>query len=544
MKKSIIFLLLVIVAHSMFSIPNIKLYKEGKLEYIIKDNKVYDADNYPLYTIKDGKLYYASSDSEVNTEPFSRTITEKDDSIIIEDHFEEKLFHREAYSKKNGICILSQYDSFVNEYDENTGLLIKTSLYENGVLSSYSINSWKGQHLQSTNHYLADGKIEQKTNYLYDSKTNKRIKEIHFDANGNMTCTIENDPQTGKIIKKHEYNQDQSLKSLTLYKDEQPTEKIVFANGVKEGVKKTFISLSDDKKYILSDDFYITQSNYTCYSTVKDCEKNKQNKVIDWDKNHVASFKKYDFSNKDIAYSLIQKLKENNLLIPSFGIELCDKNSDSFFYFDIKDDEIDISSCYKIEISKKTNKFFAAMNKSDKNSGPFGLDIGMTYEEVKAACNGSEPEYISDDRYFVRPKKSHPLFEKYIVWINKDYGLYYIKAISYDIHTSNYGTEVKNRFIDILNPLESKYGNFKKIDTVDKDYTLNEEQYWMSALKDGARTYSASWYTLKPENYNGLERIGLGIKCSKKYSTDEAFIWLEYGFINYDISNEALNDVF
>jgi len=168
----------------------------------------------------------------------------------------------------------------------------------------------------------------------------------------------------------------------------------------------------------------------------------------------------------------------------------------------------------------------------------------MTYEEVKAACNGSEPEYISDDRYFVRPKKSHPLFEKYIVWINKDYGLYYIKAISYDIHTSNYGTEVKNRFIDILNPLESKYGNFKKNDTVDKDYTLNEEQYWMSALKDGARTYSASWYTLKPENYNGLERIGLGIKCSKKYSTDEAFIWLEYGFINYDISNEALNDVF
>lgn len=544
MKKVILFLTLAIIAHSMFAIPNIKLFREGKLEYTIKDNQVYDSDDYHLYTIKDGELYYPPSDSENDMEASSKTITEKDDSITIEDYLDGKFFNREIYSKKTGMLVLLQYNSFIYEYEENTGLPIKESFYENGILDHYRTYSWKNQQLQNTIFYLADDKIDQKIEYTYDIETNKRIKEICFDGNDNMTCLIENNPKTEKIEKKFEYNQDKSLKSLTLFENEQPTEKLIYANGTKDVTKKKFISFLDDKKYILSDDFYITQSNYTSYSAVRDCEENNQNKLIDWDKNHAASLEKYNFSSKDIAYNLIQELKEKNLLIPFFDIELHKRNSESFFYFRTKDDEIDISSCYKIEISKKTNKFFAAMNKSDKNSGPFGLDIGMTYEEVKAACNGSEPEYISDDRYFVRPKKSHPLFEKYIVWINKDYGLYYIKAISYDIHTSNYGTEVKNRFIDILNPLESKYGNFKKNDTVDKDYTLNEEQYWMSALKDGARTYSASWYTLKPENYNGLERIGLGIKCSKKYSTDEAFIWLEYGFINYDISNEALNDVF
>ena len=69
------------------------------------------------------------------------------------------------------------------------------------------------------------------------------------------------------------------------------------------------------------------------------------------------------------------------------------------------------------------------MNKSGKGKGPFGFDIGMTYDEVKEACNGEAPEHISDDRYYVKPKNTHPLFEKYIVWISPKYGVYYVKGI-------------------------------------------------------------------------------------------------------------------
>ena len=48
-------------------------------------------------------------------------------------------------------------------------------------------------------------------------------------------------------------------------------------------------------------------------------------------------------------------------------------------------------------------------------AGPFGLDMGMTLEDVTKACGGNEPEYISDDRYYIQPIKSHPLFEGYVV---------------------------------------------------------------------------------------------------------------------------------
>ncbi len=544
MKKLTIFLLLTTIAHFSFSIPNIKLYEGGKLKYTIKNNQIFTPDDCHLYTIKDGKLYYAPLNPEDDMDPSSKKIIEKDDSIMIIDEYLGDMFlYSETYSKKNGMLILSQHGSYIYEYDENTGVPIKESFYKNETLQFYKTNSWKGHQLQSSIYYLADGEIEQKIDYTYDSETKKRIKEIYSDGNGNITCLIENDPQTEKIVKKYEYNQDKILKSLTLYKNELPAEKIFFTNGIKEDIKKIFISLPDDTEYYLNDDFYITSSNYTCYSTVTECEETKLSKVIDWDDGHVASFKKYAFTNNDKAYNPIQKLKEKDLLIPSSYIELHKKNSDSFFYFDVKDDEIDLSSCYKIEISKKTNKFFAAMNKSGKNSGPFGFDIGMTYEEVKAACGGRELKHISGDCYQVSPQKKHPLFEEYTVWISREYGLYYVKGLTRDINTNKYGTEIKNRFADILDALETKYGNFRIIDTIDKDYIFSDEQYWMTALKDGARTYRASWYTLKPEDYNGLESIGLGIKCSNKYSSDEAFIWLEYGFTNNDIAQEALDDV-
>ena len=61
--------------------------------------------------------------------------------------------------------------------------------------------------------------------------------------------------------------------------------------------------------------------------------------------------------------------------------------------------------------------------------------MGMTIEDVTKACGGNEPEYISDDRYYIQPVKSHPLFEGYVVWISETEGLYYIKGISREIQT-------------------------------------------------------------------------------------------------------------
>ena len=95
-------------------------------------------------------------------------------------------------------------------------------------------------------------------------------------------------------------------------------------------------------------------------------------------------------------------------------------------------------------------------------TGPFGFSMGMTLDEITVACNGAEPKYIGDDRYYVQPAKSHPLFDGYVVWVSETSGLYYIKGISKEIKTTDYGTEVKQEFSKLLSPLERKYGKFKK----------------------------------------------------------------------------------
>ncbi len=67
----------------------------------------------------------------------------------------------------------------------------------------------------------------------------------------------------------------------------------------------------------------------------------------------------------------------------------------------------------------------------------------------------------------------------------------------------------------------------------------------MRAINDGSRIYRADWNVTKDnyKDFDGLYGISVGIHCSYKYSIDEAYIWIEYEFQNYDDAVEALNDV-
>lgn len=177
-------------------------------------------------------------------------------------------------------------------------------------------------------------------------------------------------------------------------------------------------------------------------------------------------------------------------------------------------------------------------------AGPFGLSMGMTLEELTAACT-EEPEYIADDRYYIQPKKSHPLFDGYVAWVSETDGLYYIKGISREIKTANYGTEIKQEFSKILSPLEKKYGKFKKIDKLSSDTIWKYSGDWMHSIADGARIYEAHWESSEQnlENFEGLISIAIGIKTNATYITDKAYIWIEYGFINAISGFENLDDV-
>lgn len=169
----------------------------------------------------------------------------------------------------------------------------------------------------------------------------------------------------------------------------------------------------------------------------------------------------------------------------------------------------------------------------------------MTVEDVTKACGGNEPEYISDDRYYIQPVKSHPLFEGYVVWISEAEGLYYIKGISREIQANSYGTEVKQEFAKLLSPLERKYGKFAKTDKISKDSLYQEDKYWMSSLAEGSRTFEAYWSVNEDdsEKFGGLTTISIGIRTQATYITDKAYICIEYGFANAVSAFDNLDDV-
>ena len=101
---------------------------------------------------------------------------------------------------------------------------------------------------------------------------------------------------------------------------------------------------------------------------------------------------------------------------------------------------------------------------------------------------------------------------------------------------------MKKEFSNILSPLEKKYGRFKKTDTLKSDYYWKDEKYWTQALRDGARTYSASWCITEDNysDYDGLFGIVLGTTATSTWKTQ---IWLEYDFLNRTAAEEAIDDV-
>ena len=60
----------------------------------------------------------------------------------------------------------------------------------------------------------------------------------------------------------------------------------------------------------------------------------------------------------------------------------------------------------------------------------------MTLSDITKACGNSKPTHIENDAYYVYPVKTHPLFKKYIAYVDDDLGLYCIKAVSDNISTN------------------------------------------------------------------------------------------------------------
>lgn len=89
---------------------------------------------------------------------------------------------------------------------------------------------------------------------------------------------------------------------------------------------------------------------------------------------------------------------------------------------------------------------------------PFGLSMGMSLEDVAAACGGRDPVAIGGGRYIVTPQEANPLFSECIAWISESEGLCAIRVNGEDILLSDSGDEIRLEFSAVQERLEALYG--------------------------------------------------------------------------------------
>ena len=176
-------------------------------------------------------------------------------------------------------------------------------------------------------------------------------------------------------------------------------------------------------------------------------------------------------------------------------------------------------------------------------AAPFGLKMGMTIDEITEACDGAEPKHIENDCYYVFPVKKHPLFKHYVAFVDSDKGLYCIKAVSDDIQTNNYGSEIQNAFAEIKERVSKTYGKPRMIDEIASDSLWKEDKYWVSALADGARTYACIWES-SSKNKLKDDLIDVSIYASAQRFPQIGWNILEYDFNNIQAVKDAQDDVF
>ena len=176
-------------------------------------------------------------------------------------------------------------------------------------------------------------------------------------------------------------------------------------------------------------------------------------------------------------------------------------------------------------------------------SAPFGLSMGMTLDDLTEACDGAEPKHMGDDCYYVFPVKKHPLFKRYVAFVDSDKGLYLIRAVSDDISTNRYGTEIQNAFSEIKERVSKTYGRPRIIDEIESDSLYTDDRDWVRSLEDGSRMYAAIWESsAKNELKDDLTEVS--IYASAKNYPQTGWIILEYKFNNMQAVQDAQDDVF
>ena len=378
MKKLFIFNLLIFFTISCFAIDDIKLYANGELIYDIFENDIYDADADKVYYIKDNDIFSAEDNKKCgdinDDEEYLELKINYDETYKIEYKFNPDNGY--IFYKKTTSTYISTVYEYIYNYNKDSGLINIFSSYRNGSLTSYTIYQYDNKKLTKEIDYDADENCKRYKTYIYDKNTDNLIKETVYDNEDVIELEYEYDPITQKRIIITDY-MDGKINIQTLYnKDTGNASERRYYTTLTDYTKKDFIPFTASGTYSLKDNYFLKKDLCSFYSLEGYAEESKK-EPIEWNKNYKAIVKKYNYNVKSPGYDLIKQVMEQKYLFDTYSVSIGNYNTNTYYCFSTYQSELDLSSCYEIQLIEKPINY-KAMNKSGANKGPNdcnGFDI-------------------------------------------------------------------------------------------------------------------------------------------------------------------------
>ena len=119
---------------------------------------------------------------------------------------------------------------------------------------------------------------------------------------------------------------------------------------------------------------------------------------------------------------------------------------------------------------------------------PFGIVMGQKVETLQA--EKTERDFI----YKVKPPKSHPEMDFYLVTATPTQGVCLVKGVGVDHSNDSFGFKVKETADSISKQISATYGSvFYLNDFLERGSIWQDPKYWTMAIRKNERYYQYVW---------------------------------------------------
>lgn len=170
-------------------------------------------------------------------------------------------------------------------------------------------------------------------------------------------------------------------------------------------------------------------------------------------------------------------------------------------------------------------------------AGPFGLEFGWTAAELEENCIYAEHMITqgSMNGYLINPPNPHSELKMYVVFVDDEYGLYLIRALTASCYTEH---NVRWSYDMLKNQLSSVYGEPEEVDEIEWNSDWKGSDNFLRSIFYGDRILLSVWQPAYAEG--SAKDIYLTVMPGTE---TEARVDLEYYSWDYDAVAAKFNNI-